>query len=165
PAAHALGRYHRERGDEPAAEYWLRQSAESGHALGAYALADLLEHRGDAGAERWFRSAAERGHREAAYRLARILDVRERGPENLEPLGPAARRVALARPGGSLTLGSAALEALDDFADLHDFGDYGDLRGTGRGRARPTATGTGLWDTGRWDTPSAGAGDCLLYTS
>lgn len=75
-AAHALGRYHRERGDEPAAEYWLRQSAEQGHALGAYALADLLEHRGDSAAEQWMRSAAERGHREAAYRLARALDRR-----------------------------------------------------------------------------------------
>ncbi|MZE74574.1 sel1 repeat family protein, partial [Streptomyces sp. SID5789] len=64
-AAHALGRHFRERGDEPAAEYWLCQSAEQGHVLGAYALADLLEHRGDdAGAGRWMRAAAERGHRE-----------------------------------------------------------------------------------------------------
>ncbi|CAM5325928.1 hypothetical protein STENM223S_02023 [Streptomyces tendae] len=72
-AAHAFGRHHRERGDEPAAEYWLCQSAEQGHALGAYALADLLEHRGDdaEGSERWMRAAAERGHREGAYRLAR----------------------------------------------------------------------------------------------
>ncbi|MYS43033.1 sel1 repeat family protein, partial [Streptomyces sp. SID5998] len=76
PAAHALGRHHRERGDEPAAEYWLRQSAEQGHVLGAYALADLLEHRADADAERWMRIAAEHGHREAAYRLARTLDRR-----------------------------------------------------------------------------------------
>ncbi|MYW30731.1 sel1 repeat family protein, partial [Streptomyces sp. SID2119] len=59
---------------EPGAEYWLRQSAEQGHALGAYALADLLEHRGDIGAERWLRAAAEQGHREAAYRLARALE-------------------------------------------------------------------------------------------
>src|SRR5690606_13071124 len=74
-AAHSLGRHHRERGDEPTAEYWLRQAAESGHVLGAYALADLLEHRGEEGAEEWFRSAAERGHREAAYRVARLIST------------------------------------------------------------------------------------------
>ena len=97
-AAHALGRHHRERGDEPAAEYWLRQSAEQGHTLGSYALADLLEHRGDGAAEQWMRVAAERGHREAAYRLARSLDRKAAREATLmiRPM-PRVRKCAIAR--------------------------------------------------------------------
>lgn len=106
-AAHALGRHHRERGDEPAAEYWLRQSAEQGHALGAYALADLLEHRREEGAERWMRSAAERGHREAAHRLARILDERGRTSEDAAHEAEQWYRQAAARATGVPRCGSA----------------------------------------------------------
>ena len=73
-AAHALGRHYRERGDEPGRRVLAAPVRRAGHALGAYALADLLEHRSDVGAERWLRAAAEQGHREAAYRLARALD-------------------------------------------------------------------------------------------
>ncbi|MEW5633364.1 sel1 repeat family protein, partial [Streptomyces hydrogenans] len=73
----------------------LRQAAEQGHALGAYALADLLEHRSDVGAERWLRAAAEQGHREAAYRLALALERRAtetlRGPHAYGPAAAAGR--------------------------------------------------------------------------
>ena len=104
-AAHALGppppRARRRAGRRVLAAPVRRVRAT---ALGAYALADLLEHRGDAGAERWLRAAAERGHREAAYRLARLIedgrdaDTRGRRVRRVTPAGggravvPAGRR-------------------------------------------------------------------------
>ena len=56
-------------------DYWLRQSAESGHAAGRVRARRPARTPRRGGSGGWFRAAAERGHREAAYRVAQLVST------------------------------------------------------------------------------------------